>query len=204
MFYFSLVLVFRFLNWYLSRYFIFLHICFILIEYLRFLLRFRFSVQNIARAIKLEKLREIERQRRRITWGKLSKAYLLCLGHMRSLDVMNKNTFVNVCRELFLTLVTLYRPSGRRPKVIFSFQTEMDLKTGNISTLASSEEALVPVYPGPSPRPPCRCSSRPPPASCSSTSSSTSYSHWTGTYIHCHWVKALVSILCCKICFGSF
>ena len=68
---------------------------------------------------------------------KLSKAYLLCLGHMRSLDVMNKNTFVNVCRELFLTLVTLYCPSRRRPKAIFSFQTEMDLKTGNISTLAS-------------------------------------------------------------------
>ena len=55
---------------------------------------------------------------------------------MRSLDVMNKNTFVNVCRELFLTLVTLYRPNGRRPKVIsFSFQTGMGLKTGNISTL---------------------------------------------------------------------
>ena len=123
---------------------------------------------------------------------------------MRSLDVMNKNTFVNVCRELFLTLVTLYRPRRRQPKVISSFQTEMDLKTGNISSLASSGEALVPVYPGPSPRPPCRCSSWPSPTSCSSTSSSTSYSHWTGTYIHCHWVKALVSMLCCNIFFWIF
>ena len=39
----------------------FLQICFILIDYLNFLLRFRFSIQNIARAIWVEKLREIER-----------------------------------------------------------------------------------------------------------------------------------------------
>ena len=79
------------------------------------------------------------------------KSYLLCLDHVSSFDVMNQNTFVHICRKLFLALVTFDRPGCSRPKSKYVYFSEFlfgqKQTCANFGTKGPNWD--LPVYPRP-------------------------------------------------------
>ena len=117
---------------------------------------------------------------------------------------MNQNTFVNIGRELFLTLIAFDRASCSRPRSKYLYCQEFLLSTEAAWCEFWANKKvkwwLVPVYLRPCWTPSCSSWPAPPPPP--SSSSPSTNSHWTRTHIHCHRIESLIFILCYALAWG--